>query len=464
MARGTFSTDRGSGKFTANVLLVDDEPSVVQAWTPLLRQQGYKVVATESAQEALELVRNEFFDIVLTDLVMHPVDGLTILRETKRLSPATQVIVMTAYGSIRGGVEAIRAGAFDYLTKPFINDEVILTIERALEHLRLTQELRHLRLAMQERYQFDSIIGQSPEIRRVLRLVMQVAETDSTVLITGESGTGKELIAKAIHANSRRRDFPFVAVNCGTGPENLQESEFFGHVRGSFTGAVANKVGLFQEADRGTLFLDEIGEMAQSTQVKLLRFLQDGEIRRVGDNRPIHLNVRLIAATNRDLEEDVRSGSFRQDLFYRLNVIPIHLPPLRQRKSDIPLLVDHFVKKHAQKVDKPVRGFTPKALNFLLHYQWPGNVRELENVIERAVVLTQEPLMSPEVLPSHVVAGQPTVTVGASGSLRDMEKSLIIETLDRCGGSRKRAAEELGISKTTLWRKLKEFGIQHQHD
>jgi DNA-binding NtrC family response regulator len=425
----------------------------------MLRQQGYSVVATDSPEEALERIRKGFFDIVLTDLVMQPVDGLTVLRETKRVSPATQVIVMTAYGSIRGGVEAIRAGAFDYLTKPFINDELVLTIERALEHLRLTQELRHLRIAMQERYQFDSIIGQSPEIRRVLQLVMQVAETDSTVLITGESGTGKELVAKAIHANSRRRDFPFVVVNCGTGPENLQESEFFGHVRGAFTGAVANKVGLFQEADRGTLFLDEVGEMAPSTQVKLLRFLQDGEIRRVGDNRSIQLDVRLIAATNRDLEEDIRAGTFRQDLFYRLNVIPIHLPPLRQRKSDIPLLVDHFVKKHAEKIQKPVQGFTPKALNLLMQYQWPGNVRELENAVERAVVLAQDPIMTPEVLPAQVVAGQPAVPIGTPGTLREMEKSLIIETLNRCGGSRKRAAEELGISKTTLWRKLKEFGL-----
>lgn len=449
----------------ADILLVDDEKSVRTTLSILLQKAGYRVEEAGSGAEAIEKFKARFFDLVITDLKMEPVDGMDVLREVKSINPSSEVLVMTAYGTVESGVEAMKLGAYDYIQKPFEKDDFLLRVQKVLEHRQLLTEIEQLQEELKEKYRFENIVGNSKGMLEVLSLVSKVAKTDSTVLITGESGTGKELIARAIHVNSRRKNRAFITINCGAIPENLQESELFGHVRGAFTGAIRDKRGLFQEADGGTLFLDEVGETSLSTQVKLLRFLQDGEIRRVGDVDPIHVDVRLIAASNKDLSKLIEEGKFREDLYYRLNVIPIHLPPLRQRKDDIPLLINHFVKKYAERENKNVKGVSPEAMILLTGYHWPGNVRELENVVERAVILTNYNFILPEDLPqmireAHSRNGEFSSETEDEKTLEELEKQYILKILEKYSWNQKVASEKLGISTTTLWRKLKSYGIE----
>ncbi len=448
----------------ADILLVDDEKSVRTTLSILLQKAGYRVEEAGNGSEAIEKFKARFFDLVITDLKMEPIDGMDVLREVKAINPSSEVLVMTAYGTVESGVEAMKLGAYDYIQKPFEKDDFLLRVQKVLEHKQLLNEIEQLQEELKEKYRFENIVGNSKAMLEVLSLVSKVAKTDSTVLITGESGTGKELIAKAIHLNSRRKNRAFITINCGAIPENLQESELFGHVRGAFTGAIRDKRGLFQEADGGTLFLDEVGETSLSTQVKLLRFLQDGEIRRVGDVDPIHVDVRLLAASNKELTKLIEEGKFREDLYYRLNVIPIHIPPLRQRKDDIPLLINYFVKKYAERENKSVVGVSPEAMILLTGYHWPGNVRELENVVERAVILTSYNLILPEDLPqaireAHSRNGELSSEAEDEKTLEELEKQYIIKILEKYNWNQKVASEKLGISTTTLWRKLKSYGI-----
>lgn len=450
------------GNAEYSILIVDDEEMVREVLTRRLSQEGFDCCQAPNGQEALEVIRARPFDLVITDLKMPVMGGAELLEKIKVLCPDTEVIIMTAYGTIESAVESIKRGAYYYITKPLSTGNVLFHVEKALERKQLTRKVEQLEKEVQGRYKFEGIIGNSNEIVEMLRLVSHVCRTDSTVLIQGESGTGKELVAKAIHYNSRRSDRAYVTVNCGAIPENLQETELFGHVKGAFTGALADKRGLFQEANFGTLFLDEIGDTSPATQVKLLRFLQEGEIRRVGDLKPVQLNVRVLAATNRNLEVLVQDGKFREDLFYRLHVIPIHLPPLRSRREDIPLLARHFQDRFCSRLGRQLQPMSGEALSLLLRYEWPGNIRELENVIERAVILTTRDSISAEDLPYHIQGKkissflkQPT----RETTLGEMEKNYILEVLERKNWNQKSACKALGISKTTLWRRLKEYGI-----
>jgi len=447
-----------------DILLVDDEKSIRTTLSLFLERQGFKVEPISDGKSAVEKLKTNFYDLVITDLKMKDVDGLQVLREAKAINPLTEVIVLTGFGTVESGVEAIKLGAYDYIQKPVDMDEFVLLIEKALERKDLKLKVEQLQTELKDKYRFENIVGKSKEMMDVFSLVFKVAPTDSTVLITGESGTGKELIARAMHENSRRKNRTFVTINCGALPENIQESELFGHVRGSFTGAIKDKRGLFQEANGGTLFLDEVGEMSLATQVKVLRFLQNGEIRRVGDNEPIFVDVRLIAATNQDLENGIKEGTFREDLFYRLNVIPIKMPPLRRRRDDIPLLISYFIDKYSEKSGKKVHSISPEAEKILTGYRWPGNVRELENVIERAVILTNKNTILPEDLPSSIRTSMEIETGSDDGfdeiPLEELEKKQILKILNKYSWNQKKASEILGISTTTLWRKLKAYGIE----
>lgn len=449
-------------KISFTILLVDDEENLREIISRKLTSEGHNCLTASEGQEALDILENSSCDLVITDLKMPGMGGLELLTRIKESYPTIEVIVMTAFGTIESAVEAMRKGAYDYLTKPVRTTEINFHVLRALEKKQLSQKVEVLEKEVREKYKFEGIIGNSNEMVKVLKLVGQIGHTSSTVLITGESGTGKELIAKAIHFNSSRAGRPYVAVNCGAIPENLQETEFFGHVKGAFTGAISDKRGLFQEAQAGTLFLDEVGETSPATQVKLLRFLQEGEIRRVGDIKPVHVDVRVITATNRDLQEMIKEGKFREDLFYRLNVIPINLPSLRARREDIPLLAKHFQEKYSAKMNKPLGPIAPEAVALLLRYDWPGNVRELENVMERAVALTVSDAIHPEDLPLNiqgkkmVPAAPPT---SEEATLAEMEKNYVLEVLQSKDWNQKAACKTLGISKTTLWRRLKDYGI-----
>lgn len=447
----------------ADVLLVDDEKSVRSTLSICLKREGYQVEEAASGEEAVEKLKTQFFDLVVTDLKMRPMDGLMVLREAKRINSLTEVVVMTAYGTVESGVEAMKLGAYDYIQKPFEKDEFLIFVDKALERKKLVTEVEQLQSELREKYRFENIVGNSSEMMEVFSMVSKVAPTDSTILISGESGTGKELIAKAIHLNSRRKNRAFVTINCGALPENLQESELFGHVRGAFTGAIRDKRGLFQEANGGTLLLDEVGETAPSTQVKLLRFLQDGEIRRVGDNEPIHVDVRLLAATNQDLQKAIAEGRFREDLYYRLNVIPIRLPPLRERRDDISLLINYFFEKYTAQLKRKVKSISSETVKILIAYNWPGNVRELENVMERAVILANQSVILPENLPPSIREAQNETGESkkkiAEQTLEELEKDYILKLLERYAWNQKKASEILGISTTTLWRKLKSYGI-----
>ncbi|MBI4562037.1 MAG: sigma-54-dependent Fis family transcriptional regulator, partial [Candidatus Rokubacteria bacterium] len=391
------------------ILVADNERSMRELLAITLKRDGYDVSLADGGEAAIEAVRRESFDLVITDMRMPKVDGIQVLRAVKDLAPDTAVIMITAFSSTETAVEAMKLGAYDYITKPFKLDEIKLVIANALERKRLREENLLLRKQLETQYQFEPIIGKSPKMVQVFDTIRKIADSHSTVMITGESGTGKELVAKAIHSASYRRDKPFIPVNCGAIPEGLMESELFGHVKGSFTGAVANKVGLFSEADGGTLFLDEITEIPPLLQVKLLRAVQEREIRRVGDTKEIKVDVRLIAASNRDLEEAVAEGALREDLFYRLNVIPIHLPALREHREDLPILVTHFLQKFGKALGREVQAVSPEALELLEQYHWPGNVRELENVIERAIVLGPGDILTPDLLAESLRRPSPSV-------------------------------------------------------
>jgi two-component system response regulator PilR (NtrC family) len=451
----------------ARVLVVDDERSMRELLAIMLRQSGYEVVLADGGEAAVTMLKTETFDLVITDLRMRHVDGLAVLRAVKEHGVQTVVLVVTAYASPETAVEAMKLGAYDYVTKPFKVDEIRLTISNALEHRRLQEENRALKRQIRLQRGFENFVGKSRKMLDVFETIRKTAESLSNVMVTGESGTGKELVAQAIHRESGRRDGPFVSVNCGAIPEGLMESELFGHVKGAFTGAVANTSGLFSAADGGTLFLDEITEIPASVQVKLLRAIQEREIRRVGDTRDIKVDVRLIAASNRDLSHAVADGKLREDLFYRLNVIPIHLPPLRDRREDIPLLVLHFIQKIAPQVGKDVRGVTPEALAILETYQWPGNIRELENVIERAIVLGNSEMVGIDGLPPHLRQDQnpddvavelPEAGIDLEAAMDRVEYRYIELALARTSGVQTRAAELLGLSFRQFRYKLQKHG------
>jgi len=435
----------------------------------MLGQNGYEVILAEGGQMAIDALMREEFDLILTDLRMQKVDGLAVLRAAREHSPDTVVLVVTAYASTETAVEAMKLGAYDYITKPFQLDEIRLTIAKALERKRLKDENEVLRRELRQHRGFENFVGRSRSMLDVFEMIRKTADSASTVMITGESGTGKELVARAIHQESSRAQGPFVSVNCGAVPEGLMESELFGHVKGAFTGAVTNTEGLFSAAGGGTLFLDEITEIPHSVQVKLLRAIQEREIRRVGDIRDVRVDVRLIAASNLNLGKAVADGALRGDLFYRLNVIPIHLPPLRERREDIPLLIAHFIQKLGREMGRPVRGVSPAALGTLEGYHWPGNIRELENVIERAIVLGSGDTIEVDALPQNVVhpatPAQPSADLPSTGfdleaTLEDLEYRYIQMALGRTGGVQTKAAELLGLSFRQFRYKLQKHGTR----
>jgi len=440
----------------ARILVVDDEKSMRDLLSITLAKEGYDVLTAAGGEPAIEALHRESVDAVITDLRMPKVDGLQVLRVAKEISPDMAVIVITAVASTETAVEAMKLGAYDYITKPFKLDEVNLIVRNALERKRLRDENLYLRRQLETQHRFENIIGKSHVIAEVFDTIRKIADSPSTAMVTGESGTGKELVARAIHFNSFRRDKPFVSVNCGAIPEGLMESELFGHVRGAFTGAVSNKVGLFSAAEAGTLFLDEITEIPALLQVKLLRAIQVREIRRVGDTKDIKTDVRLIAASNRNLEEAVQEGILREDLFYRLNVIPIQLPPLRERREDIPLLVAHFLQKFSKELGKDVRAVTPEAMAVLERYRWPGNIRELENVLERAIVLGAGDMLGIDALPESVrrerpVKGLDSVDLPEDGldleaTLDAIESRYLQRALDKTGGVQTKAADLLKMT------------------
>ncbi|MFO8070368.1 MAG: sigma-54 dependent transcriptional regulator [Polyangia bacterium] len=449
------------------ILIVDDEESIRVSLEALLARHGYRVSSASDADGALAVLADEDVDVVFADVRMPGTDGIELTREIRSREIPTTVIVMSAYGSVDDAIEAMKAGAYDYITKPFKTDEVILALAKAEERESLRRENARLKSEMVQRHDRRGIVARSPAMDRVFELISKVAEVRSTVLITGESGTGKELVARAIHDASPHAGGEFVAVNCGAIPENLLESELFGHGRGAFTDAHSNKPGLFEEASGGTLLLDEVGELPFQLQVKLLRTLQESKIRRLGETKDREVDVRLIAATNRDLGERVAEGGFREDLYYRLNVLPIHLPPLRERREDILLLVEHFLERCNERLDTDVHGVCPEAERMLLSYDWPGNVRELENVIERAVVLTDGERVVADDLPDRLQESRDPVRASlASGELsikktvRVIEEELIRRALAETGGNRTAASKILEISHRALLYKIKDYGVE----
>jgi len=449
------------------ILIIDDEESMRHMLSIILKKEGYEVVSAESGQQALKVLGKDDFNFILCDIRMPDMDGLEFLKnlQLSAFSPQPVVIMMSAYGTIDTAVECMRLGAYDYISKPFKADEIIITLKKAEERESLKSENIRLKKAFQEDFDFRNIIASSPQMLDIFNLIEKVAGYNTTVLITGESGTGKELIAKAIHYNGSRKDKPFIAINCGAIPETLLESELFGHVKGAFTDAVRSKSGLFEEADGGTIFLDEIGELPKELQVKLLRVLQEGELRKVGDSKSRKIDVRVIAATARDLSGEIKKGNFRDDLFYRLNVVPITIPPLRERQGDIPLLVNHFTVIYAKKFSRPIKGADDEAMKYLISYPWPGNVRELENAIERAVILEDGDMIKSENLPfikePSAISHQPSANTGFSIKKAEeaIEKELITKALEMTHGNKTKAAELLEISHRALLYKIKGYGL-----
>jgi DNA-binding NtrC family response regulator len=441
------------------VLITEDEDLMRELLVRILAGENYRIEQASSGEEALKLLHEHPVDLILTDLRLKGMNGLQLLSEARVLDPEIVVIVMTAYASVETAVEAMRKGAYDYITKPFLNDEIRVMLRRALNERHLSRENRHLKRELRERYRFENIVGNSEAMQRVYRLIEKVASISSNVLIFGETGTGKELVARAIHYNSERAERPFVAVNCGALTESLLESELFGHVKGAFTGAITNKEGFFRQADKGTLFLDELSEVSPGLQVKLLRAIQEREVIPVGGREPLKFDVRFIAATNKKLEEEVQKGSFREDLFYRINVITIHLPPLRQRKEDIPLLANHFLLKHAQRLGKPSMKMSREAMHALVNYEWPGNVRELENMMERTVALCESDTIEPADLPEKLTQVKILIRDldDYQMTLEALEEQHIKKVLQRVSGDKVKAAQILGINLSTLYRKLARY-------
>jgi DNA-binding NtrC family response regulator len=434
------------------ILVVDDEEKIRQALAAILTKEGYIVTTAKNGQEALNNPIREF-SLIITDLKMPQVDGLELLRRAKKISPDIIVIMITAFGTIQTAVEAIKQGAYDYITKPFELDEITMIVSKALQvHKEVKKEAK-----------FDEIIGKSQKIKEVHELIERVAKTDTTVLIRGETGTGKELVAKAIHRLSLRKDKPFIAVNCVALPKDLLESELFGHEKGAFTGAVNQRLGRFELAHTGTIFLDEVGEIDVPMQIKLLRVLQEREFERVGGTKTIKVDVRLIAATNRDLEKAVKEEKYREELYYRLNVVPIYLPPLRERKDDIPLLLEHFLNIFNSRTNKNILEITQEAQRYLIEYDWPGNIRELENVVERMVVLAKGDKIDVEDVPTNIIKAKEkklSFKESVYQAKAQLERELLIKVLQEVGGNRTKAAKALGIDRKTLQKKMKEYGLQ----
>ncbi len=470
------------------ILIIEDDDIVRNTLSEFLSRNGFVIHAVTSGEAGLELLRTERVDLVITDLVMPGMDGMVVLKEVTAVAPNIPVLIMTGFATVQTAVEAIKIGAFDYITKPFNLDDMMNVLTKALSLSRLQKENTRLRIQLRKKYGFTELIGHSGPMQAVYRLIEKIAATDSTVLITGESGTGKEVIAKTIHFNNPdRANGPFVALNCAAIPHNLLGSELFGHEKGAFTGAISSRMGRFELAQRGTLLLDEVGELDLSLQAKLLRVLQEREFERVGGVKKIKVDVRIIAASNKDLEQATRNGSFREDLFYRLNVIPLHLPPLRSRAEDIPLLIAHFIDEYCRKLDRSPFTIAPEAMDRLLRYQWPGNVRELENLIERLSILaagrvaslqdlpekiqqlavTAVPSPQPETVPpaEPLTGPDPVAELGDAGIdlnavVSAMERQLITRALERSGGVRSRAAQLLGLNRTTLLEKMKKMKIE----
>ncbi len=443
------------------VLIVDDDPEIADVLSALLKKDGHEVMVCASGGTAVSAGREERFDVVLADIRLPDMDGMAVLRAFQESSPESAVILMTAFGTVETAIQAIKAGAYDYVPKPFKLDEVRIAVERALERKHLLHENRRYRQELRGKYRLENVVGASGPMLEIFKTAARVAPTKSTVLIQGESGTGKELIARTIHHNSDRAQGPFVTMDCGALAETLLESELFGHERGAFTGATALKRGLFEVGRGGTCFLDEIGDVSSAVQARLLRVLQEHEIKRVGGTEPIKVDVRVIAATNKNLEALVKASKFREDLFYRLSVVTLTLPPLRERVSDIPLLAEFFLRKNAREAGKAVERIAPETIALLTAHAWPGNVRELEHAIERAVILTQNPTILPQDLPPDLQAHMGTRSAAQAEvfPLREMERRHLLFALERAGGNRKRAAEWLGITRRTLYRMAARHGI-----
>ncbi|MEK6534196.1 MAG: sigma-54 dependent transcriptional regulator [Thermodesulfobacteriota bacterium] len=448
------------------ILVVDDEESHRIMLRAVLSADGYAVAEASDGTEAVRAVGKEAFDLILMDIRMTNMDGIEALTEIRKISPLVPILIMTAYASVKTAVEALKAGAFDYLTKPLDIEELKILIEKALEHYHLRAENLVLKERLGDRFDFSRIIGRGRKMKSLLETLAMVAPSDATVLLMGESGTGKEVVANAIHQNSPRAGQPFIKVSCAALPETLLESELFGHEKGAFTGAVSRREGRFQLAHRGTLFLDEVGEMSTAIQTKLLRVLQEKEFEPVGGVRTVKVDIRLITATNLELDKEVAAGRFREDLYYRLNVVPIVLPPLRERKEDIPPLADHFLAIYREKNRKFLKGISGKALDLLVRYDWPGNIRELENCIERAVIMAREEAIVPADFPPQIrmlsMEGERDgFDIPYGISLDEMERALIVKTLAETGGNRTKTAEVLGINRRTLQNKLRQYGLNN---
>ncbi len=452
------------------ILVIDDDDSGRDALTMLLQSAGYEVTSAATGESALDLIDHEQYQVIVSDLFLPDKSGLDILQNVRKISPDTEVIVVTGHASAQTAVRAMKEGAFDYITKPIDFDELKIVVSKALEKQKLLSENMYLRRQLQGRFEFNNIIGSSPAMNLVFERMRRIVKTDSAVLVTGESGTGKELVAKALHYNGSRKERPFIAVNCSAIPETLLESELFGHVKGAFTGAIKDKPGKFEAANYGTIFLDEIGTLPLHLQVKLLRVLQEHEVERVGSNKIVKLHVRVISATNSDLECMVKRGEFREDLYYRLNVIPLHLPPLRERQQDIMHLAAFFMEKQCRLMGRALCTVSKQALEALEQYSWPGNVRELENVIERMIVLTDAAVITLDDVPAKIVGEKPGgealyVTMPSEGvdlgtTISRIEHTLIVQALESAGGVKARAAALLGINRTTLVEKIKRLKIE----
>ena len=448
----------------ARIMVIDDEESMCKFMKIMLNKEGYEVTTSQSGSEALNILKERNYDLVIADLMMPGLNGLELLSRVKSLDPDANFIVMTAYASVDTAIEALKKGAYDYLTKPFKVDEIRIAIKKALEQKRIKRENISLKKQLKREFSFDNFIGTSPQILDMKKMAEKVAQSDSTVLIQGESGTGKELVAKAIHYYSQRSDKPFVCINCAAIPETLLESELFGYLKGAFTGAIKDKEGLLKVADGGTFFLDEIATTSQAIQVKLLRVLEERKVIPVGGTKPIEVDIRLIAATNADLEQEVKLDKFRPDLFYRLNVFPITIPPLREREDDIKLLVFRFIKKYCEKLKIQEKKISDEALKRLISFPWPGNVRELENAIERAVLLAKSDEITPSELPQKVIEDEPTKLVEESKlgnpTLEEIEKAYIYWVLKNTGWHKSKASQMLGIDNSTLYRKIEKYGLK----
>jgi DNA-binding NtrC family response regulator len=445
---------------TAKILVVEDDTLMQDFLKEALTKLELSVDSASSGEEALEKIQSSHYDLILSDLRMPALSGMEVLKAAKSHLPDSQVVMMTAFGSIESAVEAMKLGAFHYVTKPIKADELEVVVKKALQVNKLQTENKRLRDEVEGRYRFSNIVGKSPLMQRVFDQIQTVAETNSNVLISGETGTGKEIVAKAIHYNSARKEFPFISINCAAIPEGLIESELFGHEKGAFTGAIRTNLGRFELAHGGTILMDEISETSPALQAKLLRVLQEKQFERLGSGTPLQVDVRVVATSNRDLKDLVRQGKFREDLYYRLNVLPIHMPPLRDRKEDITLLIQFFLDRYNQQAGKKVERVEEKALDVLIDYHWPGNVRELENYMERAVVVSKKAVLTLADFPMELVYYSSETADGDAVSLAESEKQLILKTLRECSDNRTRAAGKLGITTRTLRNKLKEYGMK----